>query len=170
MRRVHPTARDRFALSEAFQCAGSGLYRRKSLEGHDEFKSYYSRPRASSEHRLARPNRQVQAFIGMAPELFGRIHVFPRRWSTAMIARTSKTCGSICGVRATATRSNSAAASFKAAARCPATGSKAPAASFVRNREQFSHPPFSLKIDEPFVHRLTNLITRLAIGGLAQIR
>jgi AcrR family transcriptional regulator len=41
---------------------------------------------------------------------------------------------------------------------------------FVRNREQFSHPPFGLKIDESFVDRLTNLITRLAIGGLAQIR
>jgi AcrR family transcriptional regulator len=41
---------------------------------------------------------------------------------------------------------------------------------FVRNREHFSQPPFSMKIDEEFVDRLTDLITRLAIGGLAQIQ
>ena len=39
---------------------------------------------------------------------------------------------------------------------------------FLRNREQFTQSPFSLKIDEPFVERLADLITRLALGGLAQ--
>jgi len=39
---------------------------------------------------------------------------------------------------------------------------------FVRNREQFTHSPFNLKIDEPFVEQLTDLITGLARGGLAQ--
>ena len=39
---------------------------------------------------------------------------------------------------------------------------------FVRNREQFAQPPFNLKIDEPFVERLADQITRLALGGLAQ--
>ena len=39
---------------------------------------------------------------------------------------------------------------------------------FLRNREQFTQAPFNLKIDEPFVARLADLITRLALGGLAQ--
>jgi len=37
---------------------------------------------------------------------------------------------------------------------------------FVRNRELFAQAPFSIKIDEPFVDELADLITRLAIGGL----
>ena len=37
---------------------------------------------------------------------------------------------------------------------------------FVRNRELFAQVPFSITIDEPFVDELTELITRLAIGGL----
>jgi AcrR family transcriptional regulator len=39
---------------------------------------------------------------------------------------------------------------------------------FLRNREQLTQTPFDLKIDEPFVERLADLITRLALGGLAQ--
>src|SRR5262249_40959988 len=39
---------------------------------------------------------------------------------------------------------------------------------FVRNREHFSAPPFSLKIDEAFVERLTDLVTALALRGLAR--
>jgi AcrR family transcriptional regulator len=38
---------------------------------------------------------------------------------------------------------------------------------FVRNREQFTKPPFNLKIDEAFVAQLTDLITDLALKGLA---
>ena len=37
---------------------------------------------------------------------------------------------------------------------------------FVRNRDLFAQDPFRLTIDEPFVDELTNLITRVAIGGL----
>jgi AcrR family transcriptional regulator len=37
---------------------------------------------------------------------------------------------------------------------------------FVRNRELFSQQPFSITIDEPFVNELTDLVTRLAMGGL----
>ena len=37
---------------------------------------------------------------------------------------------------------------------------------FVRNRELFAHEPFSITTDEPFTDELTELITRLAIGGL----
>jgi hypothetical protein len=37
---------------------------------------------------------------------------------------------------------------------------------FVRNRELFAQEPFSITSDEPFVNELTELITRLAIGGL----
>jgi AcrR family transcriptional regulator len=37
---------------------------------------------------------------------------------------------------------------------------------FVRNRELFSQQPFSITIDEPFVNELTELVTRLAMGGL----
>ena len=39
---------------------------------------------------------------------------------------------------------------------------------FVRNREQFSQPPFNLKFDEAFVDRLTDFISTLALKGLAQ--
>jgi hypothetical protein len=38
---------------------------------------------------------------------------------------------------------------------------------FVRNREQFTKPPFNLKIDEAFVAQLTDLISDLALKGLA---
>jgi TetR/AcrR family transcriptional regulator, regulator of cefoperazone and chloramphenicol sensitivity len=38
---------------------------------------------------------------------------------------------------------------------------------FVRNREQFARPPFSLKIDEAFVARLTDFISELALKGMA---
>ncbi len=41
---------------------------------------------------------------------------------------------------------------------------------FVRNREHFAGPPFSLKIDEEFVERLTDRITALALHGLNQQR
>jgi AcrR family transcriptional regulator len=41
---------------------------------------------------------------------------------------------------------------------------------FVRNRENFAQPPFAMKIDEAFVDGLTDLVTRLAIGGLTQGR
>jgi hypothetical protein len=37
---------------------------------------------------------------------------------------------------------------------------------FVRNRELFAHEPFSITTDEAFTDELTELITRLAIGGL----
>ncbi len=37
---------------------------------------------------------------------------------------------------------------------------------FVRNREVFAQEPFGITTDEPFTDELTNLITRLAIGGL----
>jgi AcrR family transcriptional regulator len=39
---------------------------------------------------------------------------------------------------------------------------------FVRNREHFTHPPFGLKVDEAFVDRLTDLVTGLALQGLAR--
>lgn len=39
---------------------------------------------------------------------------------------------------------------------------------FVRNREQFKHPPFNLKIDEAFVDWLTDFIADLALKGLQQ--
>jgi TetR/AcrR family transcriptional regulator, regulator of cefoperazone and chloramphenicol sensitivity len=37
---------------------------------------------------------------------------------------------------------------------------------FVRNRELFAHEPFSITTDEAFTDELTELVTRLAIGGL----
>jgi AcrR family transcriptional regulator len=37
---------------------------------------------------------------------------------------------------------------------------------FVRNREVFAQEPFSVTADEPFTIELTELVTRLAIGGL----
>jgi AcrR family transcriptional regulator len=39
---------------------------------------------------------------------------------------------------------------------------------FVRNREQFAKPPFSLKIDEAYVARLTDFISDLALKGMAR--
>jgi hypothetical protein len=41
---VHPTVRERFKLDFVVQCAGSGRYRPRALQGHDDFKSYYSLP------------------------------------------------------------------------------------------------------------------------------
>jgi AcrR family transcriptional regulator len=38
---------------------------------------------------------------------------------------------------------------------------------FVRNRELLAREPFSITADEPFVEELTELVTRLAMGGLA---
>jgi AcrR family transcriptional regulator len=40
---------------------------------------------------------------------------------------------------------------------------------FVRSREQFAQPPFNMKIDEVFVTRLTNLISELALNGMAHL-
>ena len=37
---------------------------------------------------------------------------------------------------------------------------------FVRNRELFTQEPISIATEEPFVEELTELITRLALGGL----
>jgi hypothetical protein len=37
---------------------------------------------------------------------------------------------------------------------------------FVRSRELLAQEPFSITIDESFTDELTELITRLAIGGL----
>ena len=39
---------------------------------------------------------------------------------------------------------------------------------FVRNREQFTKPPFNMKIDEAFVARLTDFISDLALKGMAR--
>ena len=39
---------------------------------------------------------------------------------------------------------------------------------FVRNREQFTKPPFNLKIDEAFVAWVTDFISDLALKGMAQ--
>lgn len=38
---VHPSVYERFALSSVTQCAGTGLYRPKSLAQHDDFKASY---------------------------------------------------------------------------------------------------------------------------------
>jgi hypothetical protein len=37
---------------------------------------------------------------------------------------------------------------------------------FLRSRELFAQEPFSITTDEPFTDELTELVTRLAIGGL----
>jgi hypothetical protein len=37
---------------------------------------------------------------------------------------------------------------------------------FVRNRELLAREPFGIVADEPFVEELTELVTRLALGGL----
>jgi TetR/AcrR family transcriptional regulator, regulator of cefoperazone and chloramphenicol sensitivity len=39
---------------------------------------------------------------------------------------------------------------------------------FVRNRELFAQEPFKITPDSPFVDELTDLISRLALGGLRQ--
>lgn len=39
---------------------------------------------------------------------------------------------------------------------------------FVRNREVFAQEPFKIAPDSPFVDELTDLISRLALGGLQQ--
>ncbi len=39
---------------------------------------------------------------------------------------------------------------------------------FVRNRELFAQEPFKITPDNPFVDELTDLISRLALGGLRQ--
>jgi len=54
----------------------------------------------------------------------------------------------------------------KRAALCGAIWLMGQCSVFVRNRELFAQVPFSITIDEPFVDELTELITRLAIGGL----
>ncbi len=54
----------------------------------------------------------------------------------------------------------------KRAALCGAIWLMGQCSIFVRNRELFAQEPFSIAIDEPFVDELTELITRLAIGGL----
>ena len=53
-------------------------------------------------------------------------------------------------------------------AMCAAVALMGQCSVFVRNREQFAQPPFSLKIDEAFVARLTDLISTLALTGLEQ--
>jgi AcrR family transcriptional regulator len=40
---------------------------------------------------------------------------------------------------------------------------------FVRNREIFMQEPFKITPDSPFVDELTDLISRLALGGLQQV-
>jgi AcrR family transcriptional regulator len=39
---------------------------------------------------------------------------------------------------------------------------------FVRNREQFTLPPFNFKIDEAFVGRMSEFVSDLALKGMAQ--
>jgi hypothetical protein len=39
---------------------------------------------------------------------------------------------------------------------------------FVRNRELFTQEPFKITLDSPFVDQLTDLISRLAFGGLRE--
>jgi AcrR family transcriptional regulator len=54
----------------------------------------------------------------------------------------------------------------KRAALCVAIWLMGQCSIFVRNRELFAHEPFSISADEPFTDELTELVTRLAIGGL----
>src|ERR1019366_10173990 len=54
----------------------------------------------------------------------------------------------------------------KQAALCGAIWLMGQCSVFVRNRELFAQVPFSITIDEPFVDELTELITRLPVGGL----
>jgi AcrR family transcriptional regulator len=53
-------------------------------------------------------------------------------------------------------------------AMCAAVSLMGQCSVFVRNREQFTKPPFNLKIDEAFVSRLTDFISDLALKGIAQ--
>jgi AcrR family transcriptional regulator len=54
----------------------------------------------------------------------------------------------------------------KRAALCVAIWLMGQCSIFVRNRELFAHEPFSINTDESFTDELTELVTRLAIGGL----
>jgi AcrR family transcriptional regulator len=54
----------------------------------------------------------------------------------------------------------------KRAALCVAVWLMGQCSIFVRNRELFAHEPFSINTDESFTEELTELVTRLAIGGL----
>jgi len=40
---------------------------------------------------------------------------------------------------------------------------------FVRNRDLFAQDPFRMTIDERFVDELSDLIARVAIGGLSHV-
>jgi AcrR family transcriptional regulator len=53
-------------------------------------------------------------------------------------------------------------------AMCAAVALMGQCSVFVRNREQFTKPPFNLKIDEAFVARLTDFISDLALKGMAR--
>jgi AcrR family transcriptional regulator len=53
-------------------------------------------------------------------------------------------------------------------AMCAAVSLMGQCSVFVRNREQFTKPPFNLKIDEAFVARLTDFISDLALRGMAR--
>jgi AcrR family transcriptional regulator len=54
----------------------------------------------------------------------------------------------------------------KRAALCVAIWLMGQCSIFVRNRELFAHEPFGINTDESFTDELTELVTRLAIGGL----
>jgi AcrR family transcriptional regulator len=54
----------------------------------------------------------------------------------------------------------------KRAALCVAVWLMGQCSIFVRSRELFAHEPFSINTDESFTEELTELVTRLAIGGL----
>jgi AcrR family transcriptional regulator len=54
----------------------------------------------------------------------------------------------------------------KRAALCVAIWLMGQCSIFVRNRELFAHEPFNINADESFTDELTELVTRLAIGGL----
>ena len=53
-------------------------------------------------------------------------------------------------------------------AMCAAVSLMGQCSVFVRNREQFTKPPFNLKIDEAFVARLTDFISDLALKGMVR--
>ncbi len=55
------------------------------------------------------------------------------------------------------------------AALCVAIGLMGQCSVFVRNRDLFAQDPFRMAIDERFVDELTDLITRVAIGGLPHV-
>ena len=54
----------------------------------------------------------------------------------------------------------------KRAAQCVAIWLMGQCSIFVRNRELFAHEPFGINTDKSFTDELTELVTRLAIGGL----